>query len=154
MTMENLNCFNMKTEQEIKEWLESRPWFKKFKRNLEKQAKLTPELQKTVYDILEGQYGYSTISAAFNWETTPEGTYFWAKRNTEFIRWLDYGWESEDEGKDYLKYCLCFIIFVCGFCFCGMIMSAFTGVWGSFALFTICCIWLAYNGIRLLKNVR
>ena len=146
---------DMKTEQEIKEWLETRRWFKKFKRNLKKQAKLNPELQKTVDNILEGRYGHSTITAAFKWENTPEGLYYWAKRATEFIRWFDYGWEIEDEEKEkgYLKYFLCFITFVCGFCLCEVIMSAFVGMWGLFAILTICFIWLAYIGIRLLKNV-
>ena len=36
----------MKTGQEIKEWLETRRWFSKFKRNLEKEAKLHQNLPK------------------------------------------------------------------------------------------------------------
>lgn len=144
---------DMKTEQEIKEWLETRRWFKKFKRNLEKQAKLNPALQETVDNILEGQYGDRTISSAFKWGNTPEGLSYWSKRNIEFIQWFDYDVSIELKEERVPKCWLLIIIFVCGFCFCGAIMSASVGVWDSFALFTICCIWLAYNGKRLLKNV-
>ena len=139
-----------KTEQEIKEWLETRRWFKKFKRNLEKQAKLNPELQETVDNILEGRYGHSTISAAFKWENTPEGLGYWARRNIEFIRWFDYDVSIEVKEEERVpKFWLFIGIVVCGLSF---LISASEGECTISIVSFICFFWLAFASIGFLKN--
>ena len=143
---------DMKTEQEIKEWLVSRHWFKKFKRNLEKEAKLHQELQKSVDSILEGKYGFSTISGAFRWENTPEGMYYWAKRNTEFIRWFDYSWETEDK-ENMISKCLLFVmIFLSGMSLATSMVSAERSEWFLASALFVFFLGLAVFSIRKLKN--
>lgn len=143
----------MKTPAQIRAWLETRRWFKKFKRNLEKQAKLNPELQETVDNILEGWYGHSTISAAFKWENTPEGLGYWAKRNSEFIRWFDYDVSIIEVKEERVPKCWLFIIiFVCGLNFHGALISASEGKWTISIVYFICFIWLALASIGFLKN--
>lgn len=87
----------MRTEQEIKAWLETRRWFNKFKRNLEKEAILHQDSPKSTDDILEGRWGYMTISGAFLWCNTSEGVNYWKRRNIEFLAWLDNRYETETE---------------------------------------------------------
>lgn len=86
--MENLNCFNMRTEQEINKWLKSRPWFSNFKRNLEEYSN-RHGFKNAVRNCLTGKDGYNTISMAFMWEGTPEGRDYWVRRNVEFRQWFD-----------------------------------------------------------------
>lgn len=142
----------MKTEQEIKAWLEIRRWFNKFKRNLEKEAKLHQDLPKFTDDVLEGRWGYMTISGAFRWRNTSEGENYWKRRDIEFLAWLDN--RSETETEEMLpRFWLFAGIFVCGLSFGVAMFSALTGDWILSIVYLINSVLLAISSIRFLKDV-
>lgn len=84
--MEYYSEFRRKPE-EIKEWLEKRRWYERFKTNV--QSYLSPEEAE---DLLSGQFDLDTISSAFMWEWTPEGIEFWGKCEYQFLRWYYGQW--------------------------------------------------------------
>lgn len=75
----------MKTQQEIKEWLESQEWFDAFKRNIMTET----ESEDYLNEILSGDYLEGTIFAAFLWREAPEGRSFWIYKNREFLEWYN-----------------------------------------------------------------
>lgn len=72
-----------RTENEIRTWLKSRPWFKKYLTNLQENY----EDQETILSFLNGEEKENTIASAFCWKETPEGSRYWGKREEGFLRW-------------------------------------------------------------------
>lgn len=75
----------MKTQEQIKEWLERQPWYEQYKTNLFQQSDSSLESRK----YLSGQAGFHTISKAFCWGTTEEGFDFWNEVDEKFTDWFD-----------------------------------------------------------------
>ena len=84
--MEYYSEFRRRPE-EIKEWLEKRRWYERFKTNV--QSYLSPEEAE---DLLSGQFDLDTICSAFMWEGTPEGIEFWVSVSiSSFVGTMDNG---------------------------------------------------------------
>ena len=75
----------MKTQEQIKEWLERQPWYEQYKTNLLQESDSSLELR----ECLLGQAGLLTISKAFCWGTTEEGFDFWNDVDSKFTKWLE-----------------------------------------------------------------
>lgn len=87
---------------EIECWLKTRHWYSKFTDNIKNEilesyrdensvVKLTndimDEIDKKIKDITSGFNDKETISSAFCWNTSLEGTEYWAKKEYEFLKW-------------------------------------------------------------------
>ena len=100
----NLNYYkiNGRTPVEIKAWLKTRKWYWKFVLNIQNEIleqyrlkdgslQVTKEIQDEIDDkcteIMSGKLGTNTISEAFCWMNTPEGTKYWGKKEYEFLMW-------------------------------------------------------------------
>lgn len=75
----------MKTKEQIKAWLESRPWYEKFTANTER---LNPEKGYIDYVLRCGPTD-QIISMAFIWHKTPEGHGYWQNISKEFTEWFN-----------------------------------------------------------------
>lgn len=75
----------MKTQEQIKEWLEIQPWYEQYKTNLFRQSDSSLESR----ECLSGQAGLLTISKAFCWGTTEEGFDFWNEVDEKFTYWFE-----------------------------------------------------------------
>lgn len=75
-----------RSEREIRFWLMTRLWYKKYKRNLHNEK--NDESIEEQY--LMGLFGETTISSAFCYRETPEGISYWGKREERFLRWYYY----------------------------------------------------------------
>ena len=74
---------NHRSEWEIKWWLRTKTWYRRYKRNLH----LTYDDIDKEMEILNGKFHEQTISAAFLYSTTPEGLEYWGKVEERFLRW-------------------------------------------------------------------
>ena len=75
----------MRTKEEIKKWLEEKPWFKNYVKNIYLQRlDFNPS---TMERFLSGSKGEDTISGAFTWCGTSEEHKFWECVNKEFHNW-------------------------------------------------------------------
>lgn len=100
----NLNYYkiNGRTPVEIEAWLKTRKWFYKFRDNIQQSIleeyrlddgslqvtdKISEEINIKLYDVLCGSFDKETISSAFSWINTPEGTEYWGKKEYEFLKW-------------------------------------------------------------------
>lgn len=90
---------------EIELWLKRRIWFKRFRNRIldeilaEKYGLVNDEdeidrdkinfdeLIKEVDERISGKYDKNTISNAFCWMNTPEGTKYWGNKEYKFLRW-------------------------------------------------------------------
>lgn len=82
----------MRTHDEIRHWLETRPWAMRFAINAIREQKT----KKDYEPLLNGQYGRDTVDAAFPFRSSPEGRRFWESVSDEFGRWYD-GQRSDEE---------------------------------------------------------
>lgn len=71
----------MKKPFQVKDYLRKQEWYSRYKANVEGST-----IEK-LKGLLSGRAGVDTISRAFNWAETPEGTDFWVKANDEFMDW-------------------------------------------------------------------
>lgn len=93
---------NGRTPLEIEAWLKTRKWYNFFKFNIQQEVlneykndngeiildkNVEEEINIKLYDVLCGSFDKETISAAFSWINTPEGTEYWGKREHEFLAW-------------------------------------------------------------------
>lgn len=86
---------------EIECWLKTRKWYNSFIYNIQREIldgyKINGEgvsiddieavIDKKIKEFVTGENDTSTISNAFYWPDTPEGTKYWAKREHEFLAW-------------------------------------------------------------------
>lgn len=94
----------MKTKEQIKAWLESQPWYEKFRAHTIQWADdshliETSEMEEFyglgvkpdhVERTLTGRYGSLTILKAFeNWRDTPEGLNYWLNVQKKFNEWFN-----------------------------------------------------------------
>lgn len=75
----------MKTPEQIKKWLEDKPWYRKYKAHV--LGKLCHS-HKTKDEILSGMKGDMTFLLAFSWKESDEGFNFWNDINNQFQKWL------------------------------------------------------------------
>ena len=92
---------NPRSPEEIHKWLIKRRWYGVFymrimdylldyyKKNdeISIDADDSHSLHLEIEKITSGKDGADTISSAFDWKNTPEGTKFWGKRELQFLRW-------------------------------------------------------------------
>lgn len=83
-----------RTERQVRRWLRTRLWYRKYKRNLHNEMD-DPEVEAT---YLYGLQGEQTISSAFCYRETPEGIDYWGKREKRFLQWYYY------QGKEILRF--------------------------------------------------
>ena len=100
----NLNYYklNGRTPIEIECWLKTRKWYWKFVLNIQNEIleqyrleddslQVTKEIQDEIDDkcteIMSGKLGTNTISEAFCWMNTSEGTKYWGKKEYKFLMW-------------------------------------------------------------------
>jgi len=93
---------NGRDNSEIEAWLKTRKWYNYFKYNIQQEVlneykdddgsihvddKVEKEIDDRVNEIISGKTDTLTISNAFSWKDTPEGTVYWGKREHEFLAW-------------------------------------------------------------------
>lgn len=100
----NLNYFKLygRTPVEIEMWLKTRSWYFKFRDNIQNEVlnqyrtennelfldeKISNEIDDRLDEVCFGKLDKETISAAFSWSSTPEGTEYWGKREYQFLKW-------------------------------------------------------------------
>ena len=76
----------MKTPEQIKAWLEARPWYEQFKNNVMRDWSNT---SKGIKRTLSGENGITTIALAFNWQISDEGFQFWDDIDEQFRNWYN-----------------------------------------------------------------
>ena len=86
----------MKTPEQIKAWLEARPWYEQFKNNtVNSIANFCVDIERDSKRTLSGERKDSTILLAFSWLRTNEGRSFWQKVDYQFR-----GWYYNEENPD------------------------------------------------------
>lgn len=75
----------MKTQKQIKEWLEKQTWYEQYKTNLFRESDSSLESM----EHLLGRAGLLTISKAFCWGMTEEGFDFWNEVDEKFTDWFE-----------------------------------------------------------------
>ena len=100
----NLNYYKLhgRSPLEIESWLKTRSWYFKFRNNIQNEIleqykddngafhlddKVSKEIDDALNEICSGQLDKNTISNAFSWMNTHEGTTYWGKREYEFLKW-------------------------------------------------------------------
>ena len=100
----NLNYYKLNGRQpiEIEYWLKTRKWYFEFRNNIQNEIleqykddngafhlddKVSKEIDDALNEICSGQLDKNTISNAFSWMNTHEGTTYWGKREYEFLKW-------------------------------------------------------------------
>lgn len=100
----NLNYYklNGRDPLEIQCWLKTRKWYSAFRDNIQQSVleeyrtedgslhvdeKIDQEIAYKLDSILSGSFDKETISAAFSWTDTPEGTKYWGNKEYDFLKW-------------------------------------------------------------------
>ena len=91
----NLTYFKLhgRTPLEIERWLMSQDWFTLWWNNTmlylkeEYDDDLDAAYEKAMDILTKGEYDKQTISSAFPWSTTKEGTEYWARAEYKFLKW-------------------------------------------------------------------
>ena len=92
-----------RSDKEIEEWLKSRKWYDSFVKNIRQEVideykdddenitidepELNTEINNRINENTSGENDTLTISNAFYWKSTPEGTEYWGSREREFLAW-------------------------------------------------------------------
>lgn len=99
-----LNYYKLNGRQtiEIECWLKTRKWYSKFTDNIKNEileshrdengvinltSDIMNEVESAVNDFVSGKHDKETISNAFTWCNSLEGTEYWGKREYEFLKW-------------------------------------------------------------------
>ena len=90
----------MKTPAEIKEYLEAQEWYSDFVKNILNHN----TSEEVIGNVFAGSYGKETISSAFPWDKSEEGSDFWKNIDKKFSYWFD--------SDDYYYHCK---VTVCSF---------------------------------------
>ena len=100
----NLTYYKLhgRTPLEIECWLKKQPWYISFKYNIQQSVldkyrfeddflhitdKIKDEVDQKLDNVLSGDLDKQTISSAFPWMTTDEGTKYWAAVEYKFLKW-------------------------------------------------------------------
>lgn len=75
-----------RSKSDIKKWLKERDWYNRYVDNLKVEYQDISQRQKFLF----GDKGTNTISAAFLYRDTPEGTEYWTKVEEQFLKWYYY----------------------------------------------------------------
>lgn len=94
----------MKTPEQIKAYFEAQPWYPTFVAHT-----VAYHSSIDTAKILRGDYGYSTLSSAFEWTKTPEGYSEWDRRNRNFRNWFNSEEEPENKIIDLNKFYASFV---------------------------------------------
>lgn len=78
---------NEKLSTEIHVWLDRQHWKNEFAANIRRTSGKT--LEEYTGSVISKWNANSLISGAFNWATSPEGPSKWAKRNNDYLLWLE-----------------------------------------------------------------
>ena len=101
---DNLQYYTMngRKNSEIEDWLNTRPWYNFFKFNIQQEVlneykndngeiildkNIEEKIDNKLNEIISGKNDTLTISNAFCWKNTPEGTKYWGEREHEFLAW-------------------------------------------------------------------
>ena len=80
---QSIDPLRHRSKADIKKWLMARDWYERYVENLKGEYQDINQRQK----FLLGDKGASTISSAFLYMDTPEGTEYWAKVEEQFLKW-------------------------------------------------------------------
>ena len=80
---QSIDPLHHRSKSDIKKWLMARDWYERYVENLKGEYQDINQRQK----FLLGDKGASTISSAFLYMDTPEGTEYWAKVEEQFLKW-------------------------------------------------------------------
>ena len=100
----NLNYYkiNGRYPEEIEEWLKTRKWYTDFRDNIQQDilnkyrlddgslqltAEISAEINCKVIEVISGLIDKETISSAFSWMDSPEGSVYWGEKEYEFLKW-------------------------------------------------------------------
>ena len=83
---QQIDPLHHRSKTEIKKWLKTRDWYEKYVENLKIEYNDINNRQQ----FLWGEQGTKTISGAFCFSDTPEGTKFWFQKEEEFLMWYFY----------------------------------------------------------------
>lgn len=100
----NLNYYklNGRDRVEIECWLKTRKWYNAFITNIKNEIieshrndngevllnnEVMKEIEDTTDNIIHGHLDKNTISNAFCWRDSLEGTAYWGEREHEFLSW-------------------------------------------------------------------
>ena len=100
----NLNYYKLHGREplEIECWLKTRKWYWKYYINIQNEVleqyrgedgslQITKEIEDEIdsrhFEAIYGKLDKKTISDAFCWMNTPEGTAYWGKKEYEFLMW-------------------------------------------------------------------
>ena len=72
-----------RSKTDIQKWLKTRDWYEKYVENLKGEYQDISQRQKFLF----GDKGASTISAAFLYMDTPEGSDYWVNIEEQFLKW-------------------------------------------------------------------
>jgi hypothetical protein len=72
---------------EIECWLKTRKWYPEFYSNIQKAMLSNPDMEYDIEEIVTGRLNTLTISSAFPWVDTDEGSVYWGEREKEFLKW-------------------------------------------------------------------
>ena len=75
-----------RSKSDIKKWLKERDWYNRYVDNLKVEYQNINQRQK----FLLGDKGAYTISAAFLYTDTQEGSEYWSKVEEQFLKWYYY----------------------------------------------------------------
>lgn len=70
-----------RSEKNIKMWLRTRLWYRRYKSNL------ITERSDESSNYLEGKMGSWTLYSAFTYKNTPEGVEYWSDKEEKFLKW-------------------------------------------------------------------
>lgn len=80
----------MKRPIEINRYLGSAPWFEAYRLNLRETNFLDEKkTRRECLAYIRGMRGEHTISGAFIWADTPQGSEYWRAINKNFLLWLE-----------------------------------------------------------------
>lgn len=100
----SLNYYKLNGRQplEIEMWLKTRSWYNKFIADIKNEiiesyrdidgvvnltSEIMDEIEQKTEEIVSGRNDKETISTAFYWGTSLEGTEYWGKKEHQFLQW-------------------------------------------------------------------
>ena len=84
--MKQIDPLHHRSKTEINQWLKKRDWYKKYIDNLKIEHQDINERKKFIL----GEHGAMTISGAFCYNDTQEGSAYWLEKEYMFLKWYFY----------------------------------------------------------------
>ena len=99
-----MNYFKIhgREKYEIESWLKTKNWYYAFRDNVQNEIlfkykdengnlyiddTISKEIDNALDEVISGSLDKKTISSAFSWADTKEGTTYWAKKEYQFLKW-------------------------------------------------------------------